>query len=119
MSVESFYLGSGNLIVRRFTFVNAVDTFKAGDLLPFATRNATKMELYIHDQTVSSENGKLVFEDGKVTIDLTDVTGLVHNRTYSVSMRVWDDKHPVNGQLFCHPNMPQGAFKVKAVKSEM
>lgn len=119
MMYETYYLDSGNLIVRYFTFVNAVDTFKAGAPLPFASRKASKMELYINSQTVSSVDGKLVFEDGKVSIDLSGVTGLIVSRSYDVSMRVWDSQHTVKGQLFCHPDMPQSRFKVKVSKSEV
>jgi hypothetical protein len=119
MMYETYYLDSGNLIVRYFTFVNAVDTFKAGDPLPFLSRKASKIELYINDQTVSSVGGKLTFEDGKVSIDLSGVTGLIASRSYDVSMRVWDSLHATKGQIFCHPDMPQSRFKVNVSKSEV
>lgn len=119
MSAEVIYLGSENKIVRYFSFAKDIGKFKAGDPLPFLSRNARKMELYINEQVVSSQSGALVFEDGKVTIDLSGVTGLLPKRSYKISMRVWDDLHKHSGQLFCHPKMNQSNFKVEAFKSEM
>jgi hypothetical protein len=119
MNSEVVYLGSDNVIVRHFTFAKGVNGFKVGDPLPFVSGKATKMELYINGQTVTSESGALTFEDGKVTIDLSGVKGLKAKRSYKISMRVWDERNKVNGQLFCHPEMRQSNFNVEAVKSEM
>ena len=81
--------------------------------------NTKKMEIYIGDVTISSDDTDQpirYFSDGKVEIRLGDIGGIFNNRTNTVTMKAFKEGD-VLGEIFVHSRIPSSSAKITLISS--
>ena len=118
MLEETSIKGSSNVFEWYFYHTN-IATGKEEPIDWVSGYNAQKIELYINNITISSDDsGEPIryFSNGKVEIRLGNVEGVFNNKSNVVTMKAFKESDTL-GEIFVHNTMPQSSAKITTVSN--